>query len=112
MGSAREGPRQPRAFELQRAKELLRLTLPKSGVPSGLKLPLLASQVRTNERKALRQYHGETLPHRMGLRIAVQQQQRWPGSTMPQPDLASRHVQGGEGKAVEEHRRLPVATSA
>ena len=48
----------------------------------------------------------DEVPHRVGLRVAVQHQQRRAGAAVAQPDRPARHWHVGQGETVEEHRLL------
>ena len=82
---------------------------------AGLEGAAIAAQVGAIDGEAVGQRRRDAMPHRMGLRVAVQQQQRRPLAAMAQAQPALRQVQFGESEALEKHRpsaRRFVATCA
>ena len=58
-----------------------------------------------DDREAPRQGRRHVVPHRVGLRVAVQQQQSRAGAAGAIPHGATWNGRGGKGEAVEEHPR-------
>ena len=54
--------------------------------------PAVAWQIWNNEREALRERRRYAVPHDVGLRVAVQEQQRRPATARPRKDFADRRI--------------------
>ena len=66
----------------------------------------IAAQIRRDHGEVPRQPGRDSVPHDMGLGMAVQQQQRRAGPAMAQPDVDLAGLDGGEGEAFEHGRVL------
>ena len=69
----------------------------------------VAAQVRKHDREALGQAGRDLVPHDVGLRIAVQQEQGGTAAGPAQEDLGARGSDPLRVKAVQHHPRAPVA---
>src|SRR5215470_14415289 len=58
----------------------------------------IASEVGADDGEVPGQFRGYPVPHHVRLRVAMQQQQRWARSTMPQTDGATSNVDMGKGE--------------
>ena len=82
------------------------------GARGGLEAAAVAAQVRADDGVAPRQGRGGGVPHGVGLRVAVQQQERRAGAAVAQAQLPVLHPHLGQREAVEEpvhaslHRRV------
>ena len=70
----------------------------------GLERPAIAAQIRADDGEPPGQLRCDQVPHRMGLRVAMQQQQRRPGAAMTQAHGAARRRHFSQVEAVKEHR--------
>ena len=78
---------------------------------AGLVAAAVAAEVRADHREAARERGGDGVPHRVALRVAVQQEQRRPGAAEAEPKRAGGDAPGREREAVEEAGGHPISCS-
>jgi hypothetical protein len=78
------------------------------GVGLGLARIAVATQVRTDDGVVRREPWGDAMPHRMRLRIAVQQKERWTASTHDAMNAGRGRRDVARGEFGKEHAPLLV----